>query len=222
MFDAGVLAVAVGSPAVLAGLARARLVRLRGTAVTLMAAWSACLRSSSPSRRSTGRSGRRPRATCRYASPLAFLCLPVAGALALGRAWRTDALGPVRDRHLLVGRGGAGLARPDPAGLRAASPDRRAVVAVRAAGVVRAGAALTEVVPGRRDGDGRPAPAWSALARLRLGVEQVQEVRAGDGGERCSDQPGQPRREHEADREAGGDPDVQAERAGDQLADRVP
>ena len=43
VFDAGVLAVAIGSVAVLAALARARLVRLRGAAATLMAAWSVCL-----------------------------------------------------------------------------------------------------------------------------------------------------------------------------------
>ena len=43
VFDAGVLAVAAGSAAVLAGLIRAGLVRWRSTSTALLAAWSALL-----------------------------------------------------------------------------------------------------------------------------------------------------------------------------------
>lgn len=91
VFDAGVLAVAIGSVAVLAALARARLVRLRGAAATLMAAWSACLVVVVAFEKIDWSVGPTPAGYVhRYASLLAFLCLPVA-ALALGRAWRTDA-----------------------------------------------------------------------------------------------------------------------------------
>ena len=91
VFDAAVLAVAVGSLAVLAGLARARLVRLRGVAVTLLAAWSAFLVVVVAFEKIDWSVGPTPAGYVhRYASLLAFVCLPVA-ALALGRAWRTDA-----------------------------------------------------------------------------------------------------------------------------------
>jgi hypothetical protein len=90
VFDAGVLAVAVGSLAVLAGLARARLVRLRDAAVTLLAAWSVCLMVVVAFEKIDWSVGPTPAGYVhRYAGLLGFLCLPAA-ALALGRAWRTD------------------------------------------------------------------------------------------------------------------------------------
>ena len=91
VFDAAVLAVAVGSLAVLAGLARARLVRLRGVAVTLLAAWSAFLVVVVAFEKIDWSVG--PTTTGylhRYASLVAFFCLPAA-ALALGRRWCGDA-----------------------------------------------------------------------------------------------------------------------------------
>ena len=91
VFDAGVLAVAAGSAAVLAGLVRAGLVPLRGAAVSLLAAWSACLVVVVAFEKIDWSVGPTPAGYVhRYASLLAFVCLPVA-ALALGRAWRTDA-----------------------------------------------------------------------------------------------------------------------------------
>ena len=91
VFDAGVLAVAAGSAAVLAGLVRAGLVALRGTAGVLLAAWSVCLVVVVAFEKIDWSVGPTPAGYVhRYASLLAFVCLPVA-ALALGRAWRTDA-----------------------------------------------------------------------------------------------------------------------------------
>ena len=91
VFDAAVLAVAIGSLAVLAGLVRARLVRLRGAAVALLAVWSACLVVVVAFEKIDWSVGPTPTGYVhRYASLVAFLCLPVA-ALALGRAWRGDA-----------------------------------------------------------------------------------------------------------------------------------
>ena len=91
VFDAGVLAVAAGSAAVLAGLVRAALVPLRGAAVSLLAAWSACLVVVVAFEKIDWSVGPTPTGYVhRYASLLAFFCLPAA-ALALGRAWRGDA-----------------------------------------------------------------------------------------------------------------------------------
>jgi Protein of unknown function (DUF998) len=75
---------------VLAGLLRARLVRLRGVAATLLAAWSICLVVVVAFEKIDWSVGPTPAGYVhRYASLLAFLCLPVA-ALVLGRAWRAD------------------------------------------------------------------------------------------------------------------------------------
>jgi energy-converting hydrogenase Eha subunit A len=91
VFDAGVLAVAVGSVAVLVGLARTGLARVRGTTVALLAVWSACLLVVVAFEKIDWSVGPTPTGYVhRYASLLAFFCLPVA-ALALGRAWRDDA-----------------------------------------------------------------------------------------------------------------------------------
>jgi uncharacterized protein DUF998 len=90
-FDAGVLAVAAGSAAVLAGLLRAGLVRRRGAAAVLLAAWCACLVVVVAFEKIDWSVGPTPTGYLhRYASLVAFVCLPAA-ALALGRAWRTDA-----------------------------------------------------------------------------------------------------------------------------------
>jgi Protein of unknown function (DUF998) len=90
-FDAGVLAVAIGSAAVLAGLVRAGLVRRRGVAAGSLAAWSACLLVVVAFEKIDWSVGPTPTGYLhRYASLVAFLCLPVA-ALVLGRAWRGDA-----------------------------------------------------------------------------------------------------------------------------------
>jgi hypothetical protein len=88
VFDAGVLAVAAGSAAVLAGLVRAGLAPLRGAAVALLAAWSGCLVVVVAFEKIDWSVGPTPAGYVhRYASLLAFFCLPAA-ALALGRAWR--------------------------------------------------------------------------------------------------------------------------------------
>lgn len=90
-FDAGVLAVAAGSAGVLAGLLRARLVRWRGAAAVLLAAWSACLVVVVAFEKIDWSVGPTPTGYLhRYAGLVAFACLPAA-ALALGRAWRGDA-----------------------------------------------------------------------------------------------------------------------------------
>jgi hypothetical protein len=90
VFDAGVLAVAAGSAAVLAGLVRAGLVALRGSAAALLAAWSVCLAVVVAFEKIDWSVGPTPMGYVhRYASLLAFFCLPAA-ALALGRAWRGD------------------------------------------------------------------------------------------------------------------------------------
>ena len=90
-FDAGVLAVAAGSAAVLAGLLRAGLVRRRGAAVVLLAAWCACLVVVVAFEKIDWSVGPTPTGYLhRYAGLVAFVCLPAA-ALALGRAWRADA-----------------------------------------------------------------------------------------------------------------------------------
>ena len=91
VFDAGVLAVAAGSAAVLAGLVRAGLVRWRSTASTLLAAWSACLVVVVAFEKIDWSIGPTPTGYLhRYASLVAFFCLPTA-ALMVGRAWRGDA-----------------------------------------------------------------------------------------------------------------------------------
>jgi hypothetical protein len=88
VFDAGVLAVAAGSAAVLAGLVRAGLVALCGAVVALLAAWSALLVVVVAFEKIDWSVGPTPTGYVhRYASLLAFFCLPAA-ALALGRAWR--------------------------------------------------------------------------------------------------------------------------------------
>ena len=89
-FDAGVLAVAAGSAAVLAGLLRAGLVRYRSGTAVLFAAWCACLVVVVAFEKIDWSVGPTPTGYLhRYASLVAFVCLP-AGALALGRAWRAD------------------------------------------------------------------------------------------------------------------------------------
>jgi hypothetical protein len=91
VFDAGVLAVAIGSAAVLGGLVRTGLARGRGTAAALLAAWSVCLLVVVAFEKIDWSVGPTPTGYVhRYASLVAFLCLPVA-ALALGRAWRNHA-----------------------------------------------------------------------------------------------------------------------------------
>ena len=161
VFDSGVLAVAAGSAAVLAGLVRAGLVPLRGAAVSLLAAWSACLVVVVAFEKIDWSVGPTPTGYVhRYASLLAFFCLPAA-ALALGRgvAWRR-ALGRARGGDVVARRRLAGVAGADPAGLRAAPAHRCAVVAVRAAGSVRARAGAHRGRGAGRDGDvggpGRP------------------------------------------------------------------
>jgi hypothetical protein len=95
VFDAGVLAVAAGSAAVLAGLVRAGLVARRRTAIALLAAWSVCLVVVVAFEKIDWSVGPTPTGYVhRYASLLAFFCLPAA-ALALGRAWRGHALARV-------------------------------------------------------------------------------------------------------------------------------
>ena len=90
-FDAGVLAVAAGSAAVLTALVRTGLVRRRGAAAGLLAAWSACLVVVVAFEKIDWSVGPTPTGYLhRYASLVAFFCLPAA-ALALGRAWRGDA-----------------------------------------------------------------------------------------------------------------------------------
>jgi hypothetical protein len=90
VFDAGVLAVAFGSVAVLAGLVRTGLARGRGAAVALLAVWSACLVVVVAFEKIDWSVGPTPTGYVhRYASLVAFLCMPVA-ALALGRVWRGD------------------------------------------------------------------------------------------------------------------------------------
>jgi Protein of unknown function (DUF998) len=91
VFDAGVLAVAVGSVAVLAGLVRTGLARVRGATVALLAVWSTCLLVVVAFEKIDWSVGPTPTGYVhRYASLLAFFCLPAA-ALALGREWRYDA-----------------------------------------------------------------------------------------------------------------------------------
>jgi Protein of unknown function (DUF998) len=89
-WDAGVLAVAAGSVAVLAALVRTGLVRRRGAAAGLLTAWSAGLLVVVTFEKIDWSVGPTPTGYLhRYASLVAFLCLPGA-ALALGRAWRGD------------------------------------------------------------------------------------------------------------------------------------
>ena len=91
VFDAGVLAVAAGSAAVLAGLVRAGLVPCAARRWLSLAAWSACLVIVVAFEKIDWSVGPTPTGYVhRYASLLAFYCLPAA-ALALGRAWRGDA-----------------------------------------------------------------------------------------------------------------------------------
>jgi hypothetical protein len=91
VFDAGVLAVAAGSVAVLAGLVRSGLAPARGVTATLMAAWSACLVVVVAFEKIDWSVGPTPTGYVhRYASLVAFFCLPAA-ALALARGWRDDA-----------------------------------------------------------------------------------------------------------------------------------
>ena len=93
VFDAGVLAVAAGSAAVLAGLVRAGLVRRAGRRRSLLAAWTVCLVVVVAFEKIDWSVGPTPTGYVhRYASLLAFFCLPAA-ALALGRAWRGDVAG---------------------------------------------------------------------------------------------------------------------------------
>jgi hypothetical protein len=90
LFDAGVLAVAAGSAAVLAGLVRAGLARWWGAATALLATWSVCLVLVVAFEKIDWSVGPTPTGYLhRYASIVAFFCLPAA-ALALGRAWRDD------------------------------------------------------------------------------------------------------------------------------------
>jgi hypothetical protein len=91
VFDAGVLAVAAGSAAVLVGLLRTGLLVWCSGAAALLAAWSACLVVVVAFEKIDWSVGPTPAGYLhRYASLVAFVCLPAA-ALALGRAWRADA-----------------------------------------------------------------------------------------------------------------------------------
>jgi hypothetical protein len=91
VFDAGVLAVAAGSAGVSAGLVRTGLVRWRGAASILLAVWSACLAVVVAFEKIDWSIGPTPTGYLhRYASLVAFFCLPAAGVL-VGRAWRGDA-----------------------------------------------------------------------------------------------------------------------------------
>jgi hypothetical protein len=75
---------------VLAGLVRAGLARRHGAAAGLLAAWSACLLVVVAFEKIDWSVGPTPTGYLhRYASLVAFLCLPAA-ALAFGRAWRDD------------------------------------------------------------------------------------------------------------------------------------
>lgn len=90
-FDAGVLAVAAGSAAVLGCLVHAGLVRWRSVPAVLLAGWCACLVVVVAFEKIDWSVGPTPAGYLhRYASLVAFLCLPAAG-LALARAWRHDA-----------------------------------------------------------------------------------------------------------------------------------
>ena len=91
VFDAGVLAVAAGSVAVLAGLVRSGLAPRRGATTMLLTAWSACLVLVVAFEKIDWSVGPTPTGYLhRYASLVAFFCLPAA-ALALGRRWCGDA-----------------------------------------------------------------------------------------------------------------------------------
>ena len=75
----------------LAGLVRAGLTRRNGVAAGLLAAWCACLLVVVAFEKIDWSVGPTPTGYLhRYASLVAFLCLPVA-ALTIGRAWRGDA-----------------------------------------------------------------------------------------------------------------------------------
>jgi hypothetical protein len=90
IFDAGVVAVAAGSATVLAGLVRTGVVRWRSTSAALMAAWSALLVVVVAFEKIDWSVGPTPAGYVhRYASLLAFFCLPAA-ALGVSRAWRGD------------------------------------------------------------------------------------------------------------------------------------
>ncbi len=90
LFDAGVLAVAAGSAAVLAGLIGSGLVRWRSTSAALVAAWSVLLVVVVAFEKIDWSVGPTPTGYVhRYASLVAFFCLPAA-ALGVSRAWRGD------------------------------------------------------------------------------------------------------------------------------------
>jgi Protein of unknown function (DUF998) len=90
VFDAGVLAVAAGSVAVLAGLIRSGLVPWRSTSAALLAVWSVLLVVVVAFEKIDWSVGPTPTGYVhRYASLVAFLLLPAA-ALGVGRAWRND------------------------------------------------------------------------------------------------------------------------------------
>jgi hypothetical protein len=87
-WDAGVLAVAAGSAAVLAGLVRTGLARPRSAAAVLVAVWTACLVVVVAFEKIDWSVGPTPAGYLhRYASLVAFLCLPAA-AVVIGRAHR--------------------------------------------------------------------------------------------------------------------------------------
>ena len=90
VFDAGVLAVAAGSAAVLAGLIGTGLVRWRSTPSVLLGTWSVLLVVVVAFEKIDWSVGPTPTGYVhRYASLVAFLLLPAAG-LGVGRAWRDD------------------------------------------------------------------------------------------------------------------------------------
>jgi Protein of unknown function (DUF998) len=90
LFDAAVLAVAAGSAAVLAGLIGSGLVRWRSTSAALVAAWSVLLVVVVAFEKIDWSVGPTPTGYVhRYASLVAFFCLPAA-ALGVSRAWRGD------------------------------------------------------------------------------------------------------------------------------------
>ena len=91
-FDAGVLAVGAGSAAVLVGLARTGLARWRGAAALLLAAWSACLLVVVAFEKIDWSVGPTPTGYLhRYASLVAFVCLPAAASRWAGRGAATPA-----------------------------------------------------------------------------------------------------------------------------------
>ena len=128
MFDTGVLGLAAGSVAVLIALVRAGLVRWPSFAAVGMLVWAAGMVAVVVFEKTNWAVGPSVGGVIhRYASLVAFLALPVATLVAT-RGRERRGLAPLA-RHRR-----AGVARRDPLRRRAAPVQRRAVVAVPAAG----------------------------------------------------------------------------------------